>query len=80
MDYNLKEKVNLSMDIDENINNITEAIMYAAEQAIPNKVATIRPAEQPWTTCHIKNLIRTRKRTHKIFKEHLMPTFGKSIR
>ena len=46
-DYNLEEKVNLSTDIDENINYITEAIMSAAEQAIPNKVATIRPAETP---------------------------------
>ena len=41
-DYNLEEKVNLSTDMDENINPISEAIMSAAEQAIPNKVATIR--------------------------------------
>ena len=67
-DYNLEEKGNLSTDIDENINHITEAIMSAAEQAIPNKVATIRPAEHPWITCHIRNLIRKRKRTCKKFK------------
>ena len=67
-DYNLEEKVNLSTDIVENINHITETIMSAAEQAIPNKVATIRPAEHPWITCHIRNLIRKRKRTYKKFK------------
>ena len=37
--------------------------MFAAEQAIPNKVATITPAEHPWITCHIRNLMRKRKRT-----------------
>ena len=42
--------------------------MSAAEQAIPNKVATIRPAEHPWITCHIRNLIRKRKRAYKKFK------------
>ena len=67
----MEEKVNLSTDIDENINHITEAIMSAAEQAIPNKVATIRPAEHPWITCHIRNLIRKRKRTYKKFKRTL---------
>ena len=40
-DYNLEEKVNLSTDIVENINHITETIMSAAEQAIPNKVNVI---------------------------------------
>ena len=67
-DYNLVEKVNLSTDIDGNINHIIEAIMSAAEQAIPNKVVTIRPAEHPWITCHIRNLIRKHKRTYKKFK------------
>ena len=35
------------MYIDESIHHIIEAIMSAAEQAIPNKAATIRPAEHP---------------------------------
>ena len=35
-DYNLEEKLNLSMDIDEDINHITESITSAAEPAIPN--------------------------------------------
>ena len=42
--------------------------MSAAEQAIPNKVATIRPAEHPWITYHIRSLIRKRKRIYKKFK------------
>ena len=67
-DYNLEENLNLSTDTDKTINHITEAIMSAAEQAIPNKVATIIPAEHPWITCHIRNIIRKRKRTHKKFK------------
>ena len=68
VDYNLEEKLNLSTDIDENIKHITEAIMFAAAQAIQNKVATIRPAKHPWITCHIRNLIRKRKRTYRKFK------------
>ena len=67
-DYNLEEKINLSNDIDENINCISEAIMSAAEQAIPNKIATIRPDDHPWITCRIRRLIRKRKRTYRKFK------------
>ena len=42
--------------------------MFAAEQAIPNKIAIIRPTEHPWITCHIRNLIRKHKRTYRKFK------------
>ena len=42
--------------------------MFAEEQAIPNTIATIRPAEHPWITCHMRNLIRKRKRTYRKFK------------
>ena len=38
------------------------------EALIPNKVVTIRPAQHPWITCHIKNLIRKRKRNFRKFK------------
>ena len=67
-DYNLEEKVSLSNDIDENINCISEAITSAAEQAIPNKMATVRPDEHPWITSQIRRLIRKRERTYRKFK------------
>ena len=67
-DFNLEEKVNLSTDINDNINCISEAIMSAAEQTIPNKIVMIRPNEHPWITCQIRKLIRKRKRTYSKYK------------
>ncbi|MEW8186271.1 MAG: reverse transcriptase family protein, partial [Candidatus Thiodiazotropha endolucinida] len=68
LDSNLDNKVESISDIDETVLQLTEAISSAAEQSIPNKIVTIRPAEHPWITCHIKNLIRKRKRNFKKFK------------
>ena len=47
---------------------ITHALFSAADQSILNKIITIRPAEHPWIKCHIKNLIRKRKRIFRKFK------------
>ena len=66
---NLEEKVNRSNDIDENVKCISEAIISAANESIPNKIVTIRPEEHPWITCQIKRLIRKRKRAYKKFKK-----------
>ena len=44
---NLEEKLNQITDIDHNTKEVTEAIIYAADQAIPNKYVTIRPTEHP---------------------------------
>ena len=68
LDSNLDNKVESTRDIDETVLQLTEAISSAAEQSIPNKIVTIIPAEHPWITCHIKNLIRKRKRNFKKFK------------
>ena len=70
---NLEEKLNQTTDIDQNTKEVTETIIYAADQAIPNKYVTIRPTEHPWITCHIKNLIRKRKRSFRKFKRTTNP-------
>ena len=36
---------------------LLSAILSAAEESIPNKTITVRPAEHPWITCKIKNII-----------------------
>ena len=43
--------------------------MQAADKSIPNKIVTIKPSDHPWITCHIKNMIRKRKRTFRQFKK-----------
>ena len=70
---NLEEKLNQTTDIDQNTKEVTETIIYAADQAIPNKYVTVRPTEHPWITCHIKNLIRKRKRSFRKFKRTTNP-------
>ena len=67
-DFYLEEKVNQTHNINENIDCISEAIMTAAEQTVPNKIVTIRPNEHPWITCQIRRLIRKRKRTYRKYK------------
>ncbi|MEW8546463.1 MAG: reverse transcriptase family protein, partial [Candidatus Thiodiazotropha sp.] len=44
---------------------ITTTILKAATDSIPNKYATIRPADPPWMHNEIRKLIRQRKRLHK---------------
>ena len=66
---NIYEKTQLTSNIDQNIKDITEAIMQAADKSIPNKIVTIKPSDHPWITCHIKNMIRKRKRTFRQFKK-----------
>ena len=76
-EHNLVENLNLNEDIDENVKCITDAIFLAAEQSIPNKTITVRPAEHPWITCKIKNHIRKRKRYYRKFKNRKCFVFGK---
>ena len=66
--HNLEAKLGLNPDIDTNVQQITDALFSAADQSILNKIVTIRPAEHPWIKCHIKSLIRKRKRTYRKFK------------
>ena len=79
-EYNLDEKLQDNLDIDVNVQQITDALITAAEQSIPNKVVTIRPAQHPWITCHIKNLIRKRKRNFRKFKRTSNNCFGENYK
>ena len=65
----LSGKVKSDDDIDCNVQVITDTIIRAADESIPNKIVTIKPDDHPWITCHIKNLIRKRKRTYRQFKK-----------
>ena len=69
MDSNLLQKIEVDENIDQNIQVISDTIIKAAEESIPNKIVTIKPDDHPWITCHIKNLIRKRKRTYRQFKK-----------
>ena len=60
---NSQEKVNT---IAQRINTI---ILSVAEQSIPNKTVTIRPADQSWMHNEIRQLIRQRKIAHKQAKQ-----------
>ena len=74
-DYNLIAKVEETTDLDLNAQQITDALFFAAEHSIPNKVVTIRPSEAPWINCQIKKLIRKRKRFFKIFRRTDNPLY-----
>ncbi|MCG8046087.1 MAG: reverse transcriptase family protein, partial [Candidatus Thiodiazotropha taylori] len=56
-------------DLETGVQIITDAIFDAAEKSIPNKIVTIRPNDHPWITCHIKSLIRKRRRIYNKFKK-----------
>ena len=76
-DYNLIAKVEETTDLDINAQQITDALFFAAEQSISNKVVTIRPSETPWINCKIKKLIQKRKRFFKIFRRTDSPLYWK---
>ena len=65
-EYNLIVKVEETIDLDINAQQITDALIYAAEMSIPNKELTIR--QSPWITSKIKKLIQKCKRLYKGFK------------
>ena len=80
-DYNLFRQNIISTDRNEikhdNINiyakQFTNKLMNLAELCIPNKIITIRPADPPWITTHIKRLIRRRKRAYRVAKRTQNP-------
>lgn len=49
-------------DLDSAAEAITQTLIEAAQQAIPNKIATIRQNDYPWINGYIRKLIRKRKR------------------
>ena len=62
-------------NINQNIQDITDAIVSAAEKSIPNKIVTAKPNESPWITCHIKSLIRKYRRIFRQFKKTKLDYF-----
>ena len=58
---NILEKIESERNIDKNVQDISDAIIKAAEISIPNKIIIVRPTDPPWITCYIKRLIRKRK-------------------
>ena len=65
----LLQKIEVDENMVHNIQVLSGTIIKAAEESIPNKIVTIKPDDLPWITCHIKNLIRRRKRTNRQFKK-----------
>ena len=56
-------------EIENSVQIVQAAIFEAAEKSIPNKTVIIHPNDHPWITCHIKSLIRKRKRLYKKYKK-----------
>ena len=61
-------KIQTNNNIDQNIQDFSDIILNAADKSIPNKIVTIKSNDSPWITCHIKHLIRNRKRIYRQFK------------
>ena len=66
---NFEEDIERNTDLEHNVKYITNALIEASEQSIPNKIVTIRPKDHPWITCRIRNLIRKRKRMFRKYKK-----------
>ena len=64
---NILEKIESERNIDKNVQDISDAIIKAAEISIPNKIITVRPTDPPWITCYIKRLIQKQKLA---FRQH----------
>ena len=75
----LENLIQSNDNINQNIQDITDAIVSAAEKSIPNKIVTVKPNESPWITCHIKSLIRKRRRIFQQSKKQNLITFEKNI-
>ena len=58
------------------LSNFTDALFFAAEQSIPNKVVINRPTDLPWINGQIKKLIRKRKRQPKFSEERIIHFTG----
>ena len=65
----LENEIERNSNIDDNVQYLAAAILRASEESVPNKTVTIRPNDHPWITCHIKNLIRKRKRMYRKYRK-----------
>ena len=67
-EHDLPEQIR-GKELDTSVQIVADAIFDAAEKSIPNKIVNIRPNDYPWITCHIKSLIRKRRRVYNKFKK-----------
>ena len=79
MEFHLENAVEQN-EIENSVQIVQAAIFEAAEKSIPNKTIIIRPSDHPWITCHIKSLIRKRKRLYKNIKRQTTAITGSSLR
>ena len=57
-----------NISIDESVSLFKTNILQAADHAIPNKTAIIRPSDPPWMHNEVRKEIRTRNKMHKTAK------------
>ena len=63
----------LDCDVDKATENLTEALLTAAEASIPLKVSTRKSINKPWFSLELKCQIRRRDRLFKIAKKRNTP-------
>ena len=68
-DYNFEEDIERSTELENYMKYLTNALIEASEKSIPNKIVQKRPKDHPWITCHIRNLIRKRRRIFRKYKK-----------
>ena len=69
-----------NLSVDEQVHKLTNNMVKAAEQSIPNKIVTIRPRDLPWFHNEIRNEIRKRTKAHKLAKVTNTPENWKKFR
>ena len=67
------------LTVDERVQKLTNNIVNAAEQSIPNKIVTVRPRDLPWFHNEIRKEIRKRNKAHKTEKITSTPENWKKI-
>ena len=61
-------------------NDITNAILSAAESSIPSKIVTIRKGGPKWLSCNIRKMIRQKNRIHRKAKHFNNPMHWNKFR
>ena len=70
----------LTDDIALITNDITNAILSAAESSIPSKIVTIRKGGPKWLSCNIRKMIRQKNRIHRKAKHFNNPMHWNKFR
>ena len=70
----------LTDDIELITNDITNAILSAAESSIPSKIVNIRKGGPKWLSCNIRKMIRQKNRIHRKAKHFNNPMHWNKFR